>query len=93
MATMTVIHLEAVPPALRGTLTRWMTEPVTGLFTGNMSARVRDEVWRMITRSRDTGRAVLVHTADNEQGYLIRTAGDSARRVIDIDGLQLIAIQ
>ncbi len=93
MAAVTVIHIEAVPDALRGSVSRWMIEPVAGLFVGPLPARVRTEVWRMITRNRDTGRAVIVYPAENEQGYAIDTRGDARRTPIDLDGLTLIAFK
>ncbi|MGI5490482.1 type I-E CRISPR-associated endoribonuclease Cas2 [Microtetraspora malaysiensis] len=34
--------------------------------------------------------AVLINTADNEQGFVLRTSGQRRRHVIDFDGLQLI---
>jgi hypothetical protein len=35
----------------------------------------------------------LLHSAANEQGFLIRTHGESNYKVRDFDGLQLITIK
>lgn len=93
MAAVTVICVEAVPEVLRGALSRWMLEPITGTFVGPMPANVRDRVWEMVTASAETGRAVLVHSADNDQGFVVHTTGESRRSVVDFDGLSLIAFE
>lgn len=43
---MVVIVLEKVPRGLRGELTRWLVELDTGVFVGQLSATVRDLLWR-----------------------------------------------
>lgn len=87
-----VIVVEAVSPALRGQLKRLLIEPHPGVFVGNLSARVRDRVWHRITQRVGSGSAVMVHRARNEQGFAIRTAGDSRRKVEDFDGIQLVRL-
>jgi CRISPR-associated protein Cas2 len=82
-----------VPAAVRGALTRWMTEPAPGLYVGTLSARVRDELWTVIAASVSDGAAVLVHPAANEQGYALRTAGERRRIPVDVDGLTLVALR
>ena len=93
MASVTVISVEAVPSAVRGTLTRWMIEPITGVFVGPLPASVREEVWTMVTRTAGPGKCCLIHPADNEQGFIVHTHGEARRTVVDLDGLQLIAFQ
>jgi len=90
MSNMVVISTTAVPDHVRGALTRWMTEPAPGFYVGTVSAKVRDRLWDAVAASVGEGAAVCVHPADNEQRYLIRTAGDRRRQVVDFDGLQLI---
>jgi CRISPR-associated protein Cas2 len=92
MATLTVIHTSAVPPHVRGALSRWMLEPAPGLYVGTLSKKVRDELWAVIAASVADGAAVLIHSADTEQRYALRTAGERRREPIDIDGLVLIAL-
>ena len=89
---MVVMTLELVPPRLRGGLTRWLTEVAPGVYVGRVSATVRDLLWQaVIEEAGETGRAVLVHRTNNEQGFSIRMHGDAKRHVIELDGLQLIA--
>lgn len=89
---MIVMILERVPAGLRGELTRWMLEPRTGVFVGQMSAMVRDRLWDHACKRTKTGSAMLIHNTDNEQGYAIRVWGDTSRLIEDYDGLTLIRI-
>lgn len=87
---MVVMVLERVPSGLRGELTRWLLEPRTGVFVGTPSAIVREKLWaRVCVKLRD-GAAVLVHSASNEQGFLIETWGLPSRLPLDFEGLLMI---
>jgi CRISPR-associated protein Cas2 len=88
---MTVIVVERVTAALRGSLTRWMLEIRPGVFVGTLSARVREKLWLMIAGRKRLGGCTLVTRAQNEQGFTIQTAGDTRRRAVDYDGLVLLA--
>lgn len=88
---MVVAVLERVPVGLRGELTRWLLEVRAGVFIGTCSAMVRDRLWRHIERTlEDDGGAVLIHTADNEQGFVVNVIGDPTYHVEDFEGLQLV---
>lgn len=89
---MVVFLMEKVPVALRGELTRWMIELRPGVFVGNISALVRDKLWDMICQKLKGGAVTLLQSAANEQGYKIRTYGDTTRKIRDFDGLQLVTI-
>ena len=45
---MIVIMLSDCPPKVRGDLSKWLCEINTGVFVGNVSSRVREEVWQRI---------------------------------------------
>jgi CRISPR-associated protein Cas2 len=89
---MVVILMEKVSVSLRGEITRWLLELRPGVFVGNVSALVREKLWEMICQKLKGGAATLLHNAASEQGYKIRTYGDTARNVKDFDGLQLVVI-
>jgi len=89
---MMVVVLERVSPSLRGELTRWLLEPKTGVFIGRVSAMVRDKLWERIRGKVGEGGAVLIYSADTEQGFAFRVHGDPSREVVDFDGLSLIRI-
>lgn len=93
MPSMTVLSTTAVPDHVRGALTRWMLEPTPGLYVGTLSARVRDELWRVVSASITDGAAVLIHPEANEQGYTLHAAGERRRVPVDFDGLTLVAFR
>lgn len=86
------IVLTAVPPNIRHALTRWMIEPAPGVFVGTMSARVRDELWTLIQNETHGGWGLLIYPDNTEQGFTIRTCGEDRRSIVDIGGMQLVAL-
>ncbi|WP_343036827.1 type I-E CRISPR-associated endoribonuclease Cas2e [Lacticaseibacillus absianus] len=83
---MIVLTLSKVPPSLRGDLTKWYSEIQTGVFVGNVSARVRDRLWQRVLANIGHGEATMVFNAQNELGYqFLTTRADHA--VVDYDGL------
>lgn len=88
-----MIVLEKVPKRLRGELSRWMLEVSTGVFVGSMSALVRDLLWEKCKEKKTVGRCCQMYRTNNEQGFAIRTNGDTARILVDFDGLTLVAVQ
>jgi CRISPR-associated protein Cas2 len=65
---MTVIVVAACPVGLRGHLTRWLLEISAGVFVGKVSAWVRELLWLPTVEMVKTGRAIMVFSANNEQG-------------------------
>ena len=88
---MTIFVLERVPVSLRGELTRWLLEPHTGVFIGRPSALVREKLWTLICDKQANGAALMICSADNEQGFALRTSGKTARQLRDFEGLTLIS--
>jgi CRISPR-associated protein Cas2 len=83
--------LEKTPTSLKGALSRWLLEPKTGVFLGNPSARVRDELWATaIKKAKDSGVVMQIWTDQNPQGFSYRQFGERDRRFIDLDGLALV---
>lgn len=90
---MIIVILEKVPKSLRGELTRWLIEPKTGVFVGSVSAMVREKLWEKCEKKiKQTGGMILLWPGTNEQRFNIRIAGDTSRRVVDCEGLQLIEV-
>lgn len=86
---MIVITLTKVPASLRGDLTKWCQEIQSGVYVGNVNARVRERLWERINKNIGQGEATLVYNTNNELGYTFRTTrGD--RAVIDSDGIPLM---
>ena len=89
---MTVMILERVPPALRGELTRWLIEPHTGVFVGRASAMVREKLWLRCIQAKNTGGVIQIWSTNTEQRFAMRKAGDTNRRIVDFDGIQLVRV-
>lgn len=89
---MVVIVLENATEKLRGTLSRWMIETKPGVFVGSMSEIVREKLWDKIKNDEMQG-ALLIHSSNNEQGYVIEMWGEPTRSLVDLDGIQLIKRQ
>ena len=89
---MLVMILERVPTALRGELTRWLIEPHTGTFVGHVSALVREKLWWKCVQGQDVGGVIQIWSTNTEQRFAMRKAGDTDRRIVDFDGIQLIRI-
>ena len=65
---MIVITLSDCPPKVRGDLSKWLIEINTGVYVGQVSARVREELWKRICENLHAGRATMVfHTMGEQQ--------------------------
>lgn len=62
-----VLVLTAAPAGLRGELTKWLMEINPGVFVGNPSRRIRDDLWERTKEAIQDGRAVLVYSSNGEQ--------------------------
>ena len=90
---MIVMILEKVPARLRGELTRWLLEPHTGVFVGHVNAMVRDRLWEKCCKQRGGAGGVLQAWSTNtEQRFKMRMHGQTRRRIVDFEGIQLICI-
>lgn len=87
----TVIVLVAAPEGLRGHLTRWMVEVQAGVFVGNLTRRIRDRLWELLSSRIGPGQVVMIEPVKNEQGWTVRTAGRERWYPVDFDGLILSA--
>lgn len=86
---MIVITLTNCPPKLRGDLSKWLCEINTGVYVGNLSARVRDGLWLRICENLDNGKATMVYSSNNEQKLEFRVHNGEWVPV-DFDGITLM---
>ena len=86
---MIVICLTDCPPKLRGDLTKWLAEINTGVYVGNLSARVREELWERICKNLKDGRATMVYSAPGEQKMAFRVY-HSPWEPVDLEGITLM---
>ncbi|MEG2719066.1 MAG: type I-E CRISPR-associated endoribonuclease Cas2e, partial [Clostridia bacterium] len=86
---MIVISLTDCPPKIRGDLSKWLCELSTGVYVGQVNARVRDALWSRICSNLKSGKATMVFSANNEQRMDFRVY-HSVWEPIDFDGLKLM---
>ena len=86
---MMVLVLSACPQGLRGSLTKWMYEVSSGVFVGNLSARIREQLWDEVQDQVGTGRAILIWSSNSEQRMRVAVK-DHPWEPVDMDGLTLI---
>ncbi|MBO6148969.1 MAG: type I-E CRISPR-associated endoribonuclease Cas2 [Lachnospiraceae bacterium] len=87
---MLVLVLSDCPQKLRGDVTKWLFEINTGVYVGNLSARVRDELWERICESLKDGRASMVYHTQGEQHLDFRVHNSRTWKPVDIDGIKLM---
>ncbi|MCJ2544591.1 MAG: type I-E CRISPR-associated endoribonuclease Cas2e [Cyanobacteriota bacterium] len=87
---MVVFVLENVPASLRGDLSRWLFEVKAGVFTGRVSALVRDELWARVTSNLGNGSVLMLYSTNSEQGFWAKSIGDPSRQLVDIEGVLLV---
>ena len=90
---MLVMILQKMPRSLRGALSRWLIEVRPGVFLGNPSQRVRDELWKKVTQRPPLGYVMQIWTMNNAQGFDYRQYGTSRRRLVDFEGLALVTAE
>ena len=86
---MTVMVLEKCPASLKGALSRWLIEIKTGVLIGDLSARVRDELWKIAVMKVETGTVIQAWNDNSPQGFTCRMHGDSEREFVDLEGITL----
>lgn len=86
---MLVLNVTECPPALRGDLSGWLQEIDTGVYVGQVSQRVREEIWKRTVAHLKKGRAVMVFSARNEQRMDFKIH-NASWELIDFDGLKLM---
>jgi CRISPR-associated protein Cas2 len=77
------------PPGLRGYLTKWLQEIHSGVFVGQVNARIRESLWERVSEMCKNGNAVMVYNSNNEQKMDFRVLG-STWEPIDFDGIKLM---
>jgi CRISPR-associated protein Cas2 len=89
---MVILILERAPRSLRGELSRWFIEPRAGVFVGRVSAMVRDKLWEKVLETAPESGAIMIHSAQTEQGFQTRLYGDTSRSLVDFEGLTLVRV-
>lgn len=86
---MVVVVLTDCPSKLRGDLSKWFFEINTGVYVGNVSARVRERIWERICENIKHGQATMVYSAPGEQKMEFYVHNTSWQ-IVDYDGIKLM---
>ena len=88
---MMVLIFSKVRVGFRGRISRHLIQPQTNVFVGHLSGRRRERVWEQVEEevAGHGGSAILIHPAPTEQGFSIRTCGETPSTMRDFDGLTL----
>ena len=86
---MVVLSIEKYEPAVRGMLTRFMTELRASVFVGDIPANTREYIWKYV-ESQPNIDAIMIYNANNEQGFSFHSTGNPSRSFQDFDGVQLL---
>ncbi len=84
-----IVVLSDCPPKLRGDMTKWFFEINTGVYVGNVSARVRENLWKRITENIGRGHVTMVYNAPGEQRMDFRVH-NAYWEPVDFDGIKLM---
>ena len=90
---MVVMILECVPTVLRGELSRWLTPVGGGVHVGQISALVREELWKLALNKAGKGRVIQLWSCRGEPGYGLRVHGLVDSSLVDLEGLPMIAVR
>jgi CRISPR-associated protein Cas2 len=88
---MLVIVVENAPPRLRGRLAVWLLEIRAGVYVGEFSRRVRENIWQQVEQGIGDGNAVMVWNASTEAGFDFVTCGTNRRVPVELDGVKLVS--
>ena len=86
---MVVLSIEKYEPAVRGMLTRFMTELRASVFVGDIPANTREYIWKYV-ESQPNIDAIMIYNANNEQGFSFHSIGNPSRSFQNFDGVQLL---
>ncbi len=86
---MVVVVLTDCPSKLRGDLSKWFFEINTGVYVGNVSARVREGIWKRICDNLKHGQATMVYSTKGEQKMEF-CVHNTSWKIVDLDGIKLM---
>lgn len=87
---MTVLVLENAECGFRGEITQWLLEVKAGVYVGNVSAAVRNRIWKKVQLEMNDGAGLMIYSAATEQGFEIVMHNLPERKVVDFEGIYLI---
>ena len=77
------------PPKLRGDLSKWLIEINTGVYVGQVNAKVRNALWKRVCDNISNGQATMVFTTNTEQ-HMDFYVHNTSWKPVDFDGIKLM---
>jgi CRISPR-associated protein Cas2 len=91
---MLMMLMEAVPPRLRGELTRWLTPLSSRVYIGRVTPVVRDLLWDKARRESPTGRLMQAWSApQSERGFEFRMQGFDGISKVELEGVPFTCVR
>lgn len=88
---MLVVIANHLPPAVRGRIKLWFTEPRPNVFVSGIKDSVAEEVVDYLFTHCPLESGLLIFQRINTPpGFKIRGLGDTKRQIVEISGMQLI---
>jgi len=89
---MTILVSRKLEPKIRGSLRKWMIEIDAGVFIGDLSKRVREEIMGWLKPQMKEGEATLIISEPKSQtGYRIETIlKETHRETVELSGIPLV---
>lgn len=86
---MVIVVITDCPSRLRGDISKWLFEINTGVYVGNISARVREGLWERVCENVKHGQATMVYPVQGEQKMEF-CVHNTSWEVVDLDGIKLM---
>lgn len=86
---MIVLTIKNAPSTVHHYLSKWFFEISTGVYVGQVSARIRDKIWDNLCVRLQSSQLTMIYPDRNEQHLTFRVH-NCERQVVDFDGLKLI---
>jgi CRISPR-associated protein Cas2 len=91
---MLMMLMEAVPPRLKGELTRWLTPLSSRVYIGRVTPVVRDMLWDKARRECPAGRLMQAWSApQSERGFEFRMQGFEGISKVELEGVPFTCVQ
>jgi len=86
---MTVLIVRFASRRLLGELSRWFLGLGNGAYVGMVSPVIRSLIWEKVCTSSSTVAGTLIFPANNQQGFIAWTHGESSMNIRDFEGVLL----
>lgn len=88
---MLVVIADYLPPAVRGRMKLWFIEPSPNIFISGIKDSVADDVVEFLHKHCPSESGLMIFQRTNQvPGYKIRWLGETKKRIVKMDGLQLV---